>query len=69
MILVFGTPTISAAVRCNLSLGGMKLAVCELVYLFFAFKSCPLTKLLLVTSRVVLPKVFPYRFSGLIAGT
>jgi len=49
----------SAAVLCNLSLGGIKLEVWVLVNLFFASKSCPLTKFALLTSRVVLPKVLP----------
>lgn len=42
-ILVLATPTMSAAVLCSLSEGGMWLVVCEVTYLCLASKSCPFT--------------------------
>jgi hypothetical protein len=59
VILVLGTPTMSAAVRWSRSEGGMWEVVCEVMYLCLASKSCPFTKLVLPTSSVVLPKVLP----------
>jgi hypothetical protein len=58
-ILVLGTPTMSAAVRWSRSEGGMWDVVWEVMYLCLASKSCPFTKLVFPTSRVVLPKVLP----------
>ena len=66
---VFGTPTILAAVLWKRSEGGTKLVDEVVTYLSLGWKSWPLTKFWLLTSRVVLPNVLAYRFSGFMEGT
>lgn len=43
MIVLLGTPTISAAVLCNISEGGIHVTPWVETYLSFASISCPLT--------------------------
>lgn len=67
--VLFGTPTISAAVLWSISDGGILTCCWVDTYLCFGSMSCPFTKSPCATFNVIFPKVFAYRFYGLMPRT